>query len=57
MKILAVSSEMVPYAKTGGLADVLGALPAALTWAAGTIFGSFCRFMTGSVAKNSTFPR
>jgi starch synthase len=30
MKILAVSSEMVPYAKTGGLADVLGALPGAL---------------------------
>jgi starch synthase len=27
MKILAVSSEMVPYAKTGGLADVVGALP------------------------------
>lgn len=27
MRILAVSSEMVPYAKTGGLADVVGALP------------------------------
>src|SRR5579862_2442032 len=31
MKILMVASESAPYAKTGGLADVLGALPAALT--------------------------
>lgn len=30
MNILMVTSEMVPYAKTGGLADVLGALPKAL---------------------------
>lgn len=30
MKILVVSSEVVPYAKTGGLADVAGALPKAL---------------------------
>lgn len=29
-KILMVSSECVPFAKTGGLADVIGALPAAL---------------------------
>ena len=28
MKILLVSSEVVPFAKTGGLADVCGALPA-----------------------------
>jgi starch synthase len=27
VKILSVTSEMVPYAKTGGLADVAGALP------------------------------
>jgi starch synthase len=27
MNILGVTSEMVPYAKTGGLADVMGALP------------------------------
>ena len=33
MKILAVSSEMVPYAKTGGLADVVGALPRYLAMA------------------------
>ncbi len=30
MKILMVSSEMTPFAKTGGLADVVGALPKAL---------------------------
>ena len=30
MRILFLSSEVVPYAKTGGLADVSGALPAAL---------------------------
>jgi starch synthase len=30
MKILLVASEATPYAKTGGLADVIGALPAAL---------------------------
>jgi len=30
MRILMVTSEAVPFAKTGGLADVAGALPAAL---------------------------
>ncbi|MBZ0200495.1 MAG: glycogen/starch synthase, partial [Ignavibacteriaceae bacterium] len=30
MKIAFVSSEAVPYAKTGGLADVAGSLPKAL---------------------------
>ena len=30
MKVLYVSAEMVPFAKEGGLADVAGALPAAL---------------------------
>ncbi|MBU1125661.1 MAG: glycogen synthase, partial [Candidatus Omnitrophica bacterium] len=30
MKILIASSEVVPFAKTGGLADVAGALPSAL---------------------------
>jgi starch synthase len=31
LKILSVASEAVPLVKTGGLADVVGALPAALT--------------------------
>ena len=31
MKILLATSEAVPYAKTGGLADVCGSLPAALS--------------------------
>ena len=30
MKVLAVASEIFPLVKTGGLADVTGALPAAL---------------------------
>ena len=30
LKILFVSAEMSPFAKTGGLADVAGSLPAAL---------------------------
>ncbi len=31
LKIAMIASECVPYAKTGGLADVVGALPAALS--------------------------
>src|SRR5512146_952032 len=30
LRIVMIASEAVPFAKTGGLADVLGALPAAL---------------------------
>ena len=30
MKILHVASEVTPFAKTGGLADMVGSLPAAL---------------------------
>jgi starch synthase len=33
VKLLFVASEMAPYAKTGGLADVIGALPAYLSQA------------------------
>ena len=31
MRVVMAASEMAPYAKTGGLADVLGALPRALS--------------------------
>ena len=31
MRVAILSSEAVPFAKTGGLADVAGALPKALT--------------------------
>ena len=31
MRVLEIASEAVPFAKTGGLADVVGALPEALT--------------------------
>ena len=30
LKVLIVSSEMAPYAKSGGLGDVVGSLPKAL---------------------------
>jgi starch synthase len=30
LSVLIIGSEAVPFAKTGGLADVLGALPSAL---------------------------
>ena len=30
MRVVMAASEVVPYAKTGGLADVVGALPHAL---------------------------
>ena len=31
MRVLQIASEATPFAKTGGLADVAGALPKALT--------------------------
>jgi starch synthase len=30
MRVLSVASECVPFVKTGGLADVVGALPLAM---------------------------
>ena len=40
MKILFVSSEGLPYSKTGGLADVIEGLPRALVEAGHEIAGS-----------------
>ena len=38
MKVLAVASEVFPLVKTGGLADVAGALPlAAMGWPAAAL--------------------
>lgn len=39
LKILLVSSEVSPFAKTGGLADVAGSLPKALTTSGGNVYG------------------
>lgn len=39
LKILLVSSEVSPFAKTGGLADVAGSLPKALATAGGNVYG------------------
>ncbi|HBX22429.1 MAG TPA: starch synthase [Desulfotomaculum sp.] len=39
LKILLVSSEVAPFAKTGGLADVAGSLPKALATAGGNVYG------------------
>ena len=36
MKILYVASEALPFVSTGGLADVVGSLPAAVRRAMGT---------------------
>ena len=43
-KVMMVASEAAPYAKTGGLADVLGALPAALArqgWGASVVLPKY----------------
>ena len=42
IRILAVASEVFPLVKTGGLADVVGALPAALAQH-GVEMRSWCR--------------
>jgi len=43
LKILFVSSEVVPFAKTGGLADVAGSLPKALSLVGGDNMGNDVR--------------
>lgn len=50
MQVLHVCSEMFPLLKTGGLADVIGALPAAQI--AGALIRAYCcpRFLISAAA-------
>ena len=49
LRVLMVAAECVPFAKFGGLADVLGALPVALeklrAWRKGFTFSKAVRFV------------
>ena len=55
MKLLFVASEMAPYAKTGGLADVMGALPALPRIARVTTFASSMPLYDTIDTKKTTF--
>src|SRR5215470_98002 len=55
--VLAIGSEAVPFAKTGGLADVLGALPPAIArlgWAVTLVLPRYRGVDSGSLVD--TFP-
>src|SRR5262245_32478524 len=54
VRILMVGSEALPYAKTGGLADVLGALPKALTRLGHTVDLVIPRYRGMNVGQPST---
>jgi starch synthase len=54
MKICYVSPEVVPFAKTGGLADVAGALPKALA-KLGNIVKVFMPLYSRSIETNFRF--
>ena len=53
MNILLAASEVVPYAKTGGLADVAGALPKALTRLGHTVRVVMPRYKAEKIEANS----
>jgi starch synthase len=58
-KVLIISSEMVPFAKTGGLADVAGALPLALSslgWEVRTIVPKYRMVDEGKFNIKSCLP-
>src|SRR5579862_8973738 len=51
-RVLMIASEAVPFAKTGGLADVLGALPPALArlgWAVSVVLPRYRDITGGSL--------
>ncbi|MCX5715651.1 MAG: glycogen synthase GlgA [Candidatus Omnitrophica bacterium] len=54
MKIAFVSSEMVPFAKTGGLADVSGSLPLGLEKYGSEVKVFMPKYKTVKVVKNQT---
>lgn len=56
MKIAMISAEVFPYAKTGGLADVVGALPRALAARGHEVLVFFPRYRTVDVRKNVLTP-
>lgn len=56
MNILIVSSEMTPFAKTGGLADVVGALPAALKAQGHTVWVVLPKYAQIDVSKYGIEP-
>jgi starch synthase len=53
LNILLAASEVVPYAKTGGLADVAGALPKALTRLGHTVRVVMPRYKLEKIEANS----
>src|SRR5476649_1112039 len=56
-RVLMIASEALPFAKTGGLADVLGALPPALQrlgWEATVVLPRYRDVAAGSLRE--TFP-
>jgi len=58
-RVLIVSSEMVPFAKTGGLADVAGSLPLALSslgWEVRTIMPKYRTVDKGGFNLRSSLP-
>lgn len=56
LKILMIASEAVPYIKTGGLADVVGALPAALQSLGHQVIVVLPRYSAVSLERHGIVP-
>ncbi len=56
LRIVMIASEVVPYAKTGGLADVVGALPQALTALGHQVIVVMPKYRAIDVAKHKITP-